>query len=691
MKRKILDICVLMAALLCGCGEKENQTQEKTAPASFSGKWAFTETLSGESWVKSNVKDIFDFDGAGNYTILRYSGTDRVQYQDGILSVAENEFKVTGTTGTCSVKGDSYSFSSLGASYELVSSTAECFIFSFRKFSRVTGFDASGGESTDLNPDREGYINNTFIESGNNMVGVIKDASTGKGIPNVVVSDGYSTVKTDANGVYQFKASTAVQASTRYVFYSTPSAYKVETDNGIPNFYKLILSVPKTGWSRNDWTLTPLDTPESKWTFVGIGDSQCGSISEVNRYTNETIADMKSYLTKYQNPYAVVLGDIIHDSNNIWPYIKNSMSGVNVNGRALPFFQVMGNHDHNALEDNAYDAVQLYVDHFGPENYSFNRGDVHVVCFDNVIVEGRSTSSQSNTMTWNTYGSGMTDTQLEWFKKDMSFVENKGDKMLILCCHIPFADASPKHRTEIMSYMKQFKEAHILAGHTHYNRNYLHNSFVCKGGNAVYEHIHGTACGAWWEAQSSCNTTGAPSGYTVYEIEGASIVNWVMKGTGKSEEHQFRVYDGNQTYTGTRGYTYNWYRTDNTGGSSNIVAKGYSGFKNSFVVEVFDDDTKYVNVELYQNGIKLGDFKHLSRGTSANICACSWFFNERGKNSTTWNSTAGSYWYYPTTDPVPSDMTDWEVRMTRTIPGSGRRNVYTSRTLTKDYSDFKRQ
>ena len=119
MKRKILDICVLMAALLCGCGEKENQTQEKTAPASFSGKWAFTETLSGESWVKSNVKDIFDFDGAGNYTILRYSGTDRVQYQDGILSVAENEFKVTGTTGTCSVKGDSYSFSSLGASYEL--------------------------------------------------------------------------------------------------------------------------------------------------------------------------------------------------------------------------------------------------------------------------------------------------------------------------------------------------------------------------------------------------------------------------------------------------------------------------------------------------------------------------------------------------------------------------------------------
>ncbi len=688
MRRKIISLMLVsLAVLSCKGGGEEQAETEKPAP--FTGKWAFTGIFSGEAWVSANVKEVYDFDGEGNYRVLKYTGTDRVQYDGGTLSAPEDSFVPDGKTYTCSVKGFIYTFSSLGTGYELVSGDDDVYEFTFRRLSRIREFDSSsqGG----LDPDREGYINNTYIEEGNNVVGVIKDGSTGLGIPGVTVSDGYSTVQTDANGVYQFPASRTYLASTRYVFYSTPSKYRIETDRGIPSFYRLILSIPSSGWIRNDWVLTPLEKEEKQWTFVGIGDSQCGSVSEVNRYVNETIADMKSYLPKYANPYAVVLGDIIHDSNNIWPYIKEAMSGVAVGNRDLPFFQVMGNHDHNAVVDNAYESSQLYIDHFGPENYSFDRGDVHVVCFDNVLVEGRASSSQSNAMTWNTYGSGMSDVQFEWFKKDMSFVEDKGEKMLFVCCHIPFADASPKHRSEIMSYMKQFKETHIFSGHTHYNRNYLHNSFICKGGNAVYEHIHGTACGAWWEAQSSVNTTGAPAGYTVYEIDGASIVNWVMKGTGRSEDHQFRVYDGNQTYTGTKGYSYNWYKTDNTGGSSGIVAKGYSGFMNSFVVEVFDDDTKYVGVELYRNGTKLGDFKHLSRGTSANICACSWFFNERNKNTTTWTSTASPFWYYTTTDPLPADMDGWEVRMTRTIPGSGRQNVYTSSSLTTDYSDFKRK
>ena len=123
----------------------------------------------------------------------------------------------------------------------------------------------------------------------------------------------------------------------------------------------------------------------------------------------------------------------------------------------------------------------------------------------------------------------------------------------------------------------------------------------------------------------------------------------------------------------------------------NIVGTGYASFKDCFVVEVFDDDSKYVKVELYQNGSKVGDFSHLGTGKSTNVCAFSYFFNERNKNSTTWNSTAGSYWYYKPQGTLPSEMKNWEVRVTRTFPSSGKEVVYTCNTLTTDYEDFKKK
>ena len=53
---------------------------------------------------------------------------------------------------------------------------------------------------------------------------------------------------------------------------------------------------------------------------------------------------------------------------------------------------------------------------------------------------------------------------------------------------------------------------------------------------------------------------GAPNGYSLYEIEGDHMKNWVAKSTGLPADYQMRVYNGNQTYTGVEGYIYNWYK-----------------------------------------------------------------------------------------------------------------------------------
>ena len=49
-------------------------------------------------------------------------------------------------------------------------------------------------------------INGTRLAKGNDIAGVITDSRTGKGIPGVAVSDGYTYTVTDRHGVYQMNA-----------------------------------------------------------------------------------------------------------------------------------------------------------------------------------------------------------------------------------------------------------------------------------------------------------------------------------------------------------------------------------------------------------------------------------------------------------------------------------------------------
>jgi hypothetical protein len=62
---------------------------------------------------------------------------------------------------------------------------------------------------------------------------------------------------------------------------------------------------------------------------------------------------------------------------------------------------------------------------YGPTHYSFNRGKVHYVVLDDVYYLG----------TEREYEGRITQQQLDWLQKDLSFVPK--DNLLIVCLHIP--------------------------------------------------------------------------------------------------------------------------------------------------------------------------------------------------------------------------------------------------------------
>ena len=537
-----------------------------------------------------------------------------------------------------------------------------------------------------------GVVNGTTIEKGNTVYGLITDSVTGNGIAGVAVTDGTHLVKTDNNGVYQIPTN----RWAKYVWFTIPANYQVPVDpqNGRPIFYSTT-RILVGQQNRNDWKLTPLPAVEDEFTIVAIGDPQCEVASEAERFRSETIADIRSTISsaqtaenRYHNAYAITLGDITFDNTVLWPTMAQLCSSVELNnGKKIPIFNCIGNHDHDADRQDDSAATELYVQNVGPTDYSFDRGKVHFVVMDNILCTTVSGSGSSKT--WN-YNAGYTSTQISWLEKDLDAVEDKANKMVVLCSHIPFRGGSSsggsnvnKDRgyAEVLKLLTQFNEAHIFIGHTHYPENYQHSSYKTKSGQPIFEHVHGAACGGWWT--SNIGVEGSPNGYSIYEVKGATMHNWVAKGTKMKESDQMRVYNGNDTYG--HKYVYSW-TAGGTGGSGNIKTSGNSSLANCFIATIWNDDLPNWEVELIVDGVS-----HRMERVSYNLadmCSTAFFFNEKGKNTTTWNKGMKHYWFVKAPCGDPSQEKNWTVKATHTVKGSGKQNVYTTSGFTRSYNGF---
>ncbi|RYY36649.1 MAG: metallophosphoesterase, partial [Sphingobacteriaceae bacterium] len=180
----------------------------------------------------------------------------------------------------------------------------------------------------------------------------------------------------------------------------------------------------------------------------------------------------------------------------------------------IPFFQALGNHDMDYRMGGDETSDVTFKKVYGPTYYSFNRGKAHYVVLDDVRYLG----------TERNYDGYVSEDQLAWLAKDLQYVPK--DNLLIINLHIPVYN-QVKNNKDFYTLLKDFKNVHIMSGHTHYNDNNITNG--------VFEHNHGTVCGAWWTGPIC--TDGTPRGYAVYEVDGAKL-KWYYKSTGQPAEHQ---------------------------------------------------------------------------------------------------------------------------------------------------------
>ncbi len=522
-------------------------------------------------------------------------------------------------------------------------------------------------------------LNGTRLAKGCDLAGVITDARTGKGIPGVAVSDGYTYTVTDRNGVYQMKA----DPRCRTVAYTTPAGYEIALDpkEHAPAFYAP--HTPGAAFERHDFVLTPLEAEETDFTMFMLADPQCQLLSDVERFRTETLPDLRSFVDRglasgeFRNVYAMTLGDIIYDDQNDWVPMRQLMSGVRIKDRDgfLPVFQVIGNHDHYNSYRGDYDCTTNFVRHFGPTDYSFDRGKVHFVVMDNVYYLDQGNVPEKG-FTKVKYTGGFTPEQVEWLRQDLALVAGKEDRMVILCVHIPIRNAVGKERESgynypaVLAQLTAFREAHIMIGHTHYPEMFYHDDYRTLSGAPVMEHIHGAVCGAWWHSNTCVD--GTPLGYAFYQVRGSQLYDWQAKFTRQPGSLQLRVYDGNASYTGKKGIVYSW--------------EDY--MKDCFIATVWYDDDRNWTVELEMGG-KTYPMKRVNK-RQRDWYAYSFFINENGRGITNkaYMQDSKHFWTVSVPGVKPSEATGWVIRAKQTIPGSGVVHIYTADHIETGYKDL---
>lgn len=339
------------------------------------------------------------------------------------------------------------------------------------------------------------------------LIGYVK--ADGKGIANVVVSNGFETTITNKAGKYELRSAPGAQ----FIFISTPAGYAFPEENGIARHYRVIneLNLKKD----INFHLHELPVSDDEHQFIIWADPQVKNKKDVERMMQESVPDVQQFAKAAGTGaliHGISVGDIVWDNHDLFHDYN-----VAVEKMGIPFFQCLGNHDmdYNKGDDSVSDDTFQRL--YGPTYYSFNRGKVHYVVLDDVRYLGKERE----------YDGYISEQQLDWLKKDLSYVP--AGHLVIVCLHIPVHDGV-KNNQQLYDILGK-RNVHIMSGHTHYNKNVITKN--------IYEHNHGTVCGAWWTGPI-CGD-GTPSGYGVYKVKGTEL-SWYYKGSGEADNHQLNLF-----------------------------------------------------------------------------------------------------------------------------------------------------
>lgn len=403
----------------------------------------------------------------------------------------------------------------------------------------------------------------------------------GKGLKDVVVSDGFEVTVTDKDGVYYLPS----EKKAKYVFVSIPRNYEVvKVDDNSPLFYNG-LTLPADQVEVKDFELFPVQNDDH--VVMVLGDMHLANRNnDLRQFQEGFIKDVNQTIETYKGlgkkVYALTLGDMSWDTYWYNPSTRYTISDYYIEKKKIKatLFHTMGNHDNNPeFRHDDWGAEDKYRSVIGPTYYSFNLGKAHYIVLDNTEYINDVNAERG-------YNAKVVKNQIEWLKKDLATVSDK-NAPLIIAMHIqlsnnPSLDAQGNEMTswrltnqqEFLNVLNGFTNVHLITAHTHMKYNIQINPHV-------REHNVAAVCATWWwtgkdgYAGNHICKDGTPGGYDVWEING-DLVKWHYKSIGYDKNYQFRTYDLNKVHL-----TQEKYAPRYTGNKWNTYVAGFTSPNNN--------------------------------------------------------------------------------------------------------------
>ncbi|MBN6752460.1 calcineurin-like phosphoesterase C-terminal domain-containing protein [Kocuria palustris] len=375
-----------------------------------------------------------------------------------------------------------------------------------------------------------------------------------RGIAGVEVSNGRKIVTTDRQGRYEISV-----RDGETVFLTQPAGYQVpvDEDNVAQFFYThMPAGSPELRYGGIDPT-GPLpdavDFPLTRTTDTLSRDQRCLIGGDIQTYTQEEVdyalrgafADL-TQRTDFTGCGALFIGDIVGDDLDLYDQTRELTSLLNGPARFLP-----GNHDLDLDAD--YDhRFDTYRSQFGPDYYSYDAGDVHVISLNTV--------QHSQGAPYNgTYNGGIDDEQLAWLRQDIA--NTPKDKLIVLATHIPLLNwhdqGSDRHQVDQVQAIHDIigdRPAVAFGGHSH-TLEVMREGDSMEGWKSLYgvdelpfDHITaGAISGDWYTGRvtedgypTALQRDGAVPGVFTLEAHGNRYEDSFI-GTGRAASEQMSL------------------------------------------------------------------------------------------------------------------------------------------------------
>ncbi|MEO1102402.1 MAG: calcineurin-like phosphoesterase family protein [Pseudomonadota bacterium] len=397
-----------------------------------------------------------------------------------------------------------------------------------------------------------------FVDENRNSV--LDDGEAG--VEGVAVSNGREVVLTNSNGDYELPAYTDMN-----VFITKPADHAVPVDEMmVPQFAYIhkeagspdlrFGGLEPTGPLPEAINFPVIAAEEGdQFQAMAFGDTQPYSNREIG-YVRDTVGKMLLERDLSEVEFLIFQGDVMGDDLSLYPRFKEIIAV----GKTPQYF-VGGNHDIDFDATTDADSFDTFRREWGPEYYSFDVGNVHVVVLDNVRhpCNGVDDHAFCSIEEDPTYNGVIHARQIEWLKNDLATVPE--DKLILLNAHIPFQtftdEDAQKHQTDNFHELVAIigdRPALGLSGHTHTTENivpgvhyegWMPNTGV--GPAPFHQIVTGGVSGSWWAGDLNSagiphgtQRLGSPRGFYLFDFDGSDYTDSYIA-FGKDDDAQLHA------------------------------------------------------------------------------------------------------------------------------------------------------